>query len=125
MSASDDRTVRLWDVAEEKEMHCFRGHTVRGRASGTPYTPAPSLPLRLSFPVIDDRQDYIRAGTVCEDNANLLITGSYDHTVKLWDVRSGECTLTINHGSPVESLLVFPGASAIITAGASSNGKNG
>jgi len=72
--------------------------------------------------VAADRQDYIRAGTVCEDNANLLITGSYDHTVKLWDVRSGECTLTINQGSPVESLLVFPGASAIITAGASSSG---
>lgn len=43
--------------------------------------------------------------------------GSYDHTVKLWDKRTKDCALSINHGAPVESLLMFPGGGLIASAG--------
>ncbi|KAI8082758.1 WD40-repeat-containing domain protein [Halteromyces radiatus] len=88
MSASDDKTVRIWDIPTETSINVFEGH-----------------------------EDYIRAGVVNDDNPNLVITGSYDQTVKLWDMRENSCVMTMQHGAPVESLLMYPGGSAIVSAG--------
>ncbi len=32
----------------------------------------------------------------------------YDHICKLWDVRSGQCSMSVNHGAPVESVAFLP-----------------
>ena len=41
-------------------------------------------------------------------NSETWATGGYDHVVKLWDVRGkGDCTMTLEHGSPVEDLAFF------------------
>ncbi len=90
MSASDDTTVRCWDMAGESEV------------------------VRLS-----EHQDYVRAALVCEENQNIFLSGSYDHTIKLWDCRMGKSTMTLNHGHPVESLLMFPGAGMVASSGLS------
>ena len=37
LSASNDATVRLWDVKTAKELHCFAGH--RGRVWGVAFSP--------------------------------------------------------------------------------------
>jgi len=87
-SASDDCTVRCADIPTQKELSCLQGHN-----------------------------DYIRSGDSCLLNSNILITGSYDHTVKLWDLRSQECTLTADHGNPVESVLLYPNCGLCISAG--------
>ncbi|SPO28971.1 related to UTP15 - nucleolar protein, component of the small subunit processome [Ustilago trichophora] len=79
MSASDDRTVRLWDVPEQKAVHVFEGH-----------------------------DDYVRSSVFSPDNPALMLSGSYDSTVKLWDARMGGCAMTMNHGAPVEDVLVYP-----------------
>ena len=62
-------------------------------------------------------QDYIRTGAHCLSNNSMLITGSYDHTVKLWDLRLKECTLSVDHGDPVESVLLYPNCGMCISAG--------
>lgn len=46
-----------------------------------------------------------------------FFTGSYDHTVKLWDTRSNECTLTVDHGDPVESVLLYPNCGMCVSSG--------
>jgi len=46
-----------------------------------------------------------------------LLLGSYDHTVKMYDSRTDQCVLDVNHGCPVESVLVFPTASLLLSAG--------
>nr|CAB3267575.1 U3 small nucleolar RNA-associated protein 15 homolog [Phallusia mammillata] len=90
-SASDDKTVRVWDVATEQTLHQFEGHN-----------------------------DYIRSGCTSKTCENLIVTGSYDHTVKMFDTRSDECSLSVNHGCPVESVLMFPSGSVLLSAGGSS-----
>lgn len=92
-SGSDDRTVRLWDLPEEKEERIFANH-----------------------------QDYVRCVLVSPDNANLLLSGSYDSTVRLWDARmaeNGGCAITMEHGAPVEDVLIFPtgGGGAALSVG--------
>ncbi|KAJ3149872.1 snoRNA-binding rRNA-processing protein [Geranomyces michiganensis] len=89
LSGSDDKTVRVWDVATEKEVAVFVGH-----------------------------EDYVRAGLVSEENPHLVLSGSYDHTVRLWDARAPATpTMTMRHGAPVEALLMFPGSGLAASAG--------
>ncbi|CAO3616719.1 unnamed protein product [Cunninghamella blakesleeana] len=88
MSASDDKTVRIWDIPTETSINIFEGH-----------------------------EDYVRSGVVSDENPNLILTGSYDQTVKLWDTRLNECVMTMQHGAPVESILAYPGGGAVVSAG--------
>jgi U3 small nucleolar RNA-associated protein 15 len=93
LTASDDRTVRLWDMPQEAELRCFDSH-----------------------------QDYVRCAQVSSDNASLILSGSYDGTVKLWDIRMAEndgCAMTMLHGAPVEDVKIFPtgGGGAALSAG--------
>ncbi|KAI9010407.1 WD40-repeat-containing domain protein [Phycomyces nitens] len=88
LSASDDRTVRLWDIPSETSVNVFEEH-----------------------------EDYVRTGLVSQDNPNLILTGSYDQTVRLWDTRQNGCVMTMRHGAPVESVLMYPGGGAIVSAG--------
>jgi len=43
--------------------------------------------------------------------------GSYDHTVRLFDTRCNSSVLRIDHGSPVESVVMFPGGGIVASAG--------
>ena len=89
MSASDDRTVRLWDLPSQESIHTFNGH-----------------------------QDYVRSGAFMPGQAaGLLVSGSYDQTVKLWDPRSpGSAVMTFKHTAPVEDVLPMPSGTTILAA---------
>ena len=49
--------------------------------------------------------------------AQLWATGSYDHTVQLWDVRQQAAVLKLPHGAQVESVCFLPGGGLLATAG--------
>lgn len=89
MSASDDRTVRLWDLPSAKSTTTFVGH-----------------------------QDYIRCGGFMTGQASgLLVSGSYDQTVKLWDPRApASAVITFKHAAPVESVTPMPSGTTILAA---------
>ncbi|CAG8501418.1 3271_t:CDS:10 [Scutellospora calospora] len=88
LSCSDDKTARIWDVPGQEAISNLKEH-----------------------------QDYVRAGLISNDNPHLVLTGSYDQSIKLWDLRTNSCTMSMSHGAPVEDVLIFPGGGMIISAG--------
>jgi U3 small nucleolar RNA-associated protein 15 len=99
-SGSDDQMIRHWDLATEQSISAHAGHT-----------------------------DYIRAGAASPISHQTFCTGSYDHTVKVWDMRNGSsgsdgkskssaCAMTFDHGDPVEATIMLPGGSVMLSAGA-------
>ncbi|RHY02168.1 hypothetical protein DYB37_011904 [Aphanomyces astaci] len=94
-SASDDKTCRFWDLA-----------------TGTPVA------------VMGDHTDYVRhAVQHPSPSSQVWATASYDHTVKLWDMRATpgkttfSSTLSMDHGAPVEKCLILPGGNLLLSAG--------
>ncbi|XP_057460871.1 protein SLOW WALKER 1 [Actinidia eriantha] len=92
-SGGDDAVVRFWDVASETQILEFTGH-----------------------------KDYVRSGDCSPASDDLFVTGSYDHTIRLWDVRvsSGGSMMEVNHGKPVEDVIFLPSGGLIATAGGDS-----
>ncbi len=89
MSASDDQTVKLWDLPSQESVTTFVGH-----------------------------QDYVRSGAFMPGQASgLLVSGSYDQTVRLWDPRSsGRSVMVFKHAAPVESVLPLPTGTTVLAA---------
>jgi U3 small nucleolar RNA-associated protein 15 len=89
MSASDDKTVRLWDLPSNNSTSTFVGHS-----------------------------DYVRCGTFMPSTmSNMLVSGSYDATVKLWDPRApANAVMTFKHANPVEEVLPLPSGTTILAA---------
>lgn len=90
-SGGDDRLALLWDLetGDQTPLATFSQHT-----------------------------DYIRCAANSPSSPHTWLTGAYDHTVRLWDGRAARSqTMCIDHGAPVEDLLLFPGGTTLITAG--------
>jgi U3 small nucleolar RNA-associated protein 15 len=92
MSASDDKTVRLWDLPSQSPIATLVGH-----------------------------EDYVRSGAFIPSfSSNLLVSGSYDGTVRIWDPRSASrSVMTFKHLSPVESVLPLPSGTAVLASSGS------
>jgi U3 small nucleolar RNA-associated protein 15 len=88
MSCSDDRTVRVWDLTEDVAKWTGIGH-----------------------------EDYIRSGCYLPGQEGMIVSGSYDQTVRLWDTRQAGPVLTFKHAAPVESVLAFNNATIASAAG--------
>lgn len=88
MSGSDDRSVVCWDIATGQDITTFKEH-----------------------------KDYVRCGAPSQRSKDLFVTGAYDHWLKVWDVRSQGSVLSMDHGSPVESVQIFPTGGLCVSAG--------
>jgi len=89
MSASDDTTVRAWDLPAESSVWTGYGH-----------------------------EDYVRTGTFIGEG-HLMATGSYDQSIRIWDSRvSGKksCVMNFALSAPVEAVLALPGGTQLVGA---------
>ncbi len=75
-SGSDDCTARFWDLPTESPLAVFHGHT-----------------------------DHIRTVSQSPASKMLWATGSYDHSIRVWDVRAGGATTTDNKKAAVTLTL--------------------
>ncbi|KAJ6828317.1 protein SLOW WALKER 1 [Iris pallida] len=93
-SAGDDALLTYWDVPTEAPLQTYEGA----------------------------HKEYIRAGSGSPVNCEVFATGSYDGSVKLWDVRvdSSDPVLNLYHGGSVASVLFLPSGGLIATAGGNS-----
>ena len=89
MSCGDDRTVRLWDLPGDASVQTFRGH-----------------------------MDYVRTGAFLPgQSSHLMVSGSYDQTVKLWDPRApNAAVMTFKHTAGVEQVLCMPSGTSILAS---------
>jgi U3 small nucleolar RNA-associated protein 15 len=94
-TASDDKTFKYWDLTSTSPLFTLTGH-----------------------------KDYIRTASACNATSFLWATGSYDHSVRLWDIRNAgsseeksKYTMKLKHGCPVESVLMLPGGNMLLSAG--------
>ena len=63
-------------------------------------------------------QDYCRAGAVSPMSPTSLLSGGYDRQIHMYDTRTGsQPVFSVDHGSPVESLLFLPSGGVFISAG--------
>ncbi|XP_039496709.1 U3 small nucleolar RNA-associated protein 15 homolog [Drosophila santomea] len=91
-SFGDDRSVRLWDVANEKVVQTYE----------------------------DTHTDYIRAGAMHPQAGHMFVSGGYDGKINLYDTRAEKAVQhTLDHGAPVESMLFLPNGSIFVSAGGS------
>jgi U3 small nucleolar RNA-associated protein 15 len=81
--------VRLWDLPGQGSTSTFVGHS-----------------------------DYVRSGTFMPGTmSNMLVTGSYDATVKLWDPRTpGTAVMTFKHARPIEDVLPLPSGTTVLAS---------
>ncbi|KAJ6087538.1 hypothetical protein N7467_006452 [Penicillium canescens] len=91
LTASDDRTVRLWDLPSQNSARTFVGHS-----------------------------DYVRSGAFMPGSmasSGLVVSGSYDRTVRLWDPRvASRAAMTFKMGAPIESVLPMPTGTTVLAA---------
>lgn len=77
------------------------------------------MPGEVPVHTFKEHNDYVHVGAVSRASNDIFISGSYDHSVKMFDSRTPTSVLTVNHGSPVEAVLIFPAGGAFISAGGS------
>lgn len=104
-TASDDKTLRLFDVTRSSPQSIID-------SAPSPTATNPNSPVNASGNFTQPAQgetlvEFKGHSNFCfsvkfSPQGNLLVSGSFDETVKIWDVRSGECVATLPaHSDPV------------------------
>ncbi len=132
LSSSGDGTVRLWDVAVQRNLCVYRAPTdvpvwdvafapvghyfVSGSYDRVArvWSTNRTLPVRL---LVGHYSDV--SCVAWHPNCNYVVTGSWDKTARLWDMASGRCfRIYSGHFGPVTALTVSPDGQFLAGAGA-------
>jgi WD40 repeat protein/mono/diheme cytochrome c family protein len=127
-SGSEDRTLRLWDVATGKELRRFLGHTEEvlsvafAADSSRIISGSRDRTVRL-WDVMSGKElrrfsghtDRV-SGVALAPDGRRLASGGWDHTVRLWDVERGveQCQCS-GHTGRVSSVAFAPDGSRVLS----------
>lgn len=112
-SGSNDKTIKLWQLSTGKLVRqlgrWFSGHS--------------SMVHSLAFSPISLNSSYQgesgRTGGFTDSNSGILASGSWDNTIKLWDINTGkEIRTLIGHTNWVNSVAFSPDGKLLLSGGA-------
>jgi eukaryotic-like serine/threonine-protein kinase len=128
-SASDDKTVKVWDAATGQEVITLKGHTAR--VQGVAFSPdgqrifsaSDDKTVKVWDPAtgqeirtLKGHTDLVRSVAFSPDGSHLLSAGS-DRTVKVWDSATGHETLTLaGHPSDGRGMAFSPDGKRFATS---------
>merc|ERR1719281_538354 len=129
LTASHDRTAKLWDVESGECVKTFEGHengvnsAVFSADSTQVLTASSDRTAKLwnvesgeCVKTFVGHRNSVNSAVFSADSTQVL-TASYDYTVKLWNVESGECVKTFaGHEDDVKSAVFSADSTQVLTA---------
>ena len=122
-TGSMDNTAKMWDVETGKELHtllvCFVEHWKLSVVSVVVFLHAERMTMKKSWNLEQRVETQGHTAEIVSLNFNTtgttIITGSFDHTVKVWDMRTGRCvnTLAGHHGEISSTQFNYEGTICI------------
>ena len=129
VTASDDKTARIWDAATDKEIVVLRGHD--SAVYSAVFSPDGSRIVTASgdqtariwdaatgkeIAVVRGHDDGVNSAAFSPDGSR-IVTASKDQTARIWDVATGkEIAVLRGHDDEVNSAAFSPDGSRIVTA---------
>ncbi len=119
ISASADKTIKIWDLVSGQEIKTLKGHSsyvnylaispdgqILISASADKTIKTWDLATNKEIYTLNGHNNYVNALTVSSDG-QLLASGSADKTVKIWNLATGkEIRTLIGHTSPINSVAI-------------------
>ncbi len=132
-SSSEDRTIRIWDIHTQQQRHVLTGH--EDAVLSLLYTPQGTLwsgsldgSLKqwtaegICLQTLDRERGGHRGGVwaiALNLDGNLLLSGSQDQTLKLWDAVSGRLIDTLSgHQSWIRAVAISPDCQTLLSGSA-------
>ncbi|MGO9514732.1 MAG: protein kinase domain-containing protein [Steroidobacteraceae bacterium] len=129
VTASADKTARIWDARTGRELTVLSGHG--DSVESAAYSPDGSRIVTASddktariwdartgreLAVLSGHGDNVESAAYSPDGTR-IVTTSYDKTARLWDARTGrELAVLSGHGDSVYSAAYSPDGTRIVTA---------
>jgi WD40 repeat protein len=129
VSASSDRTLRLWDLETGQLLRTFEGNA--GSVNAVVVTPDGRRAISASrdgmlrlweleaaqtVHFIESHLDQVVSMAMTPDGRR-AVSASYDRTLRLWDLESGEILLTLKgHADKINAVAVTPDGRCIVSA---------
>ena len=129
LSASNDQSLRLWDLAEGKTLHEFRGHD--GLVNAVVLTPDERYALSASSDhtlklwdletgeLMRSFEGHTNAVTAVEltRDGQYALSASYDRTLKLWNLATGVIIREFRgHRNLVTAMVILPDGKQALSA---------
>jgi WD40 repeat protein len=129
VTASDDKTARIWDAATAKEIAVLRGH--EGSVNSAAFSPDGSRIVTASndktariwdaaaakeIAVLHGHEGSVNSAAFSRDGSR-IVTASNDKTARIWDSATGKQIAVLRgHDFGVRSAAFSPDGSRIVTA---------
>ncbi|KAF7545560.1 hypothetical protein G7Z17_g9089 [Cylindrodendrum hubeiense] len=132
VSASDDQTIKIWDIRTGEclqTLNYHRGRGVRSVAlapdggslvSGSNDNTVTVWDTRTGAPLLTMRgHEHEVSAVAFAPDGKWLLSGSYDRTVKIWDAKMGTClrTLTGHKGAVFSAIFALEGEWIVSASG--------